>query len=174
MRTPEYVVVGNNNQCMWSSEMHGHLSLWWPCEHPYQNLDGPIIPSLAWCPCFHANKQIISEFKVWDFIMFHIIKEQEMQCKNIEHAWSVLVSWILAPAYSLRCFLGVCAWMHAAGGRVGDAAAGRDLPLPGCQDGGDPRALPPGLTGKAIRTHVLAMHATATMVTRLIPVLMTS
>ena len=66
--------------------------------------------------------------------------------------------------------------MHAAaGGRVGDSAAGRDLSLPGCQDGGDPRALPPGPTGKAIsRTLVvLAMHAT-TMVTRLIPVLMTS
>ena len=29
--------------------------------------------------------------------------------------------------------------MHAAGGRVGDATAGRDLPLPGCQDG-DPVA----------------------------------
>lgn len=41
---------------------------------------------------------------------------------------------------------------------MGDAAAGRDLPLPRCQDGGDPRALPPGPAGKAIRT--LCIYAT--------------
>ena len=35
---------------------------------------------------------------------------------------------------------------------MGVAAGGRDLPLPRCQDGGDPRALPPGPAGKAIRT----------------------
>jgi hypothetical protein len=36
---------------------------------------------------------------------------------------------------------------------VGDAAAGRDLPLPGRQDGGDPRALPPGPTGNYTTNH---------------------
>jgi hypothetical protein len=41
--------------------------------------------------------------------------------------------------------------------RVGDAAGGRDVPLLGYQDGGDPRALPLGPTGKAIMT-LLAMH----------------
>lgn len=42
----------------------------------------------------------------------------------------------LPPEYSLLFF-----FMHAGGGRVGDGAAGRDLPLPSRQDGGDPRAL---------------------------------
>jgi len=35
-------------------------------------------------------------------------------------------------------------------GRCRHAAAGHDLPLPGCQNG-DPRGLPHGPTGKAIR-----------------------
>jgi hypothetical protein len=30
---------------------------------------------------------------------------------------------------------------------VGDAAAGCDLPLPGCKDGGDPSTVTPGPTG---------------------------
>jgi hypothetical protein len=51
---------------------------------------------------------------------------------------------------------------------VGDAAAGRDLPLPRCQDGGDPRALPPGPAGKAIRT----LYIYATMAIRLIPIIL--
>uniref|UniRef100_A0A0A8XTX2 Uncharacterized protein n=1 Tax=Arundo donax TaxID=35708 RepID=A0A0A8XTX2_ARUDO len=72
-------------------------------------------------------------------------KEQEIQ----EHSTSsVLVVVDPCSTIFIALFLCLSPSMHAAGGRMGDAAAGCDLPLPGCQDGGDPGALPPGPTDR--------------------------
>lgn len=61
----------------------------------------------------------------------------------VVHTLSVLALWILVSAILIAVF--VC--VLAAGGWMGNAAASRDLPLLGCQDGGDPSTLPPRPSG---------------------------
>jgi hypothetical protein len=70
-----------------------------------------------------------------------LIKEQEIQlvcpCLVDPISSSILIA----------VFLCLLSSMHRAGGRVGDAAVGCDLPLSGSKDGGDPRTVTPGPTG---------------------------
>jgi hypothetical protein len=82
-----------------------------------------------------------------------LIKEQEMQ-------QSALALWILSLQQHIDCGVFVPSLLdqrnYSSGGGMGDAAAGCDLPLTGCKDGGDPSAVTPRPTGN----HTLLLYPT--------------